>query len=269
MFSYNSPVSRRVLFIVLMVFSQLAVIFMATTEARDAAKVDKAAENFTPFAVVELFTSQGCSSCPPADRLLKKLIQSSEESGKPVYALSFHVDYWNYLGWKDPYSQPLFSERQRRYAQVFGLRGIYTPQMIVNGRDEFVGSRAETAKSIIQKALAQKAVCKIAINKIIRRDEAIVVRYEIRGDLNNAVLNLALVQKDSETDVERGENRGRRLESVNIVREFVSIELTDVKSGEQSLNLPETVDPGQLSVIAFVQDAATMKISGAISQAIL
>jgi len=264
-----SLINSRILSIILMACSQLTLIFIVITEAKDTKKINMSTENFTPFAVVELFTSQGCSSCPPADRFLKKLIQSSKESGKPVYALSFHVDYWNYLGWKDPYSQPPFSERQRRYAQTFGLRGIYTPQMIVNGQDEFVGSREETAKSIIQKALTQKAVCQIAINKIVRNDESIAVRYEVSGDLNNAVLNLALVQKDSETDVKRGENGGRRLESVNIVRDFLSIELTEELSGTQQLKLPKNIDPDQLSVIAFVQDGATMKILGAFSQTIL
>ena len=217
--------------------------------------------------VIELFTSEGCSSCPSADKWLSTL-KSNQGLWKDIIPMALHVDYWDYLGWKDPYSQPMFSERQRRYAQAFGLRGIYTPQMIVNGQDEFVGSREETAKSVIQKAFTQSAICTISITKIDQNDEFVTVNYEISGKMNDAVLNLALVQEDGTSDVKRGENRGRHLENVNIVRDFLSMELAGKKSGVQQLKMPEKVNLGHFSVIAFVQDIETMKILGAVSSAI-
>jgi hypothetical protein len=98
--------------------------------------------------LIELFTSEGCSSCPPADRLLEKL---AAENNDKVYVLSFHVDYWNYIGWKDPFSQARFSQRQRNYARQFSLESIYTPQMVVNGVAEFVGSDEQKLRAAIAK----------------------------------------------------------------------------------------------------------------------
>jgi hypothetical protein len=93
-----------------------------------------------PFAVVELFTSEGCSSCPPADRLLARIADEAAHSGQPVYALAFHVGYWDRLEWSDRFADPAFSRRQERYAAALGMPAVYTPEMIVNGRASFVGS---------------------------------------------------------------------------------------------------------------------------------
>src|SRR5437899_2881738 len=102
--------------------------------------------------VVELFTSQGCSSCPAADKNLAEIIEKAEANGQQVIGLSFHVDYWNYIGWKDPYSKAEFTERQRKYALRMNSENIYTPQMIVNGESEFVGSDKNTSTKEIGKA---------------------------------------------------------------------------------------------------------------------
>src|SRR4051812_46079004 len=107
-------------------------------------------------AVVELFTSEGCSSCPPADRLLADLASEAARVGQPVFTLSFHVDYWNGLGWADPFSRPAYSERQRSYADALG-GGTYTPEMTVNGKAAFVGSDAARARSEVRKALSRPA----------------------------------------------------------------------------------------------------------------
>ena len=103
------------------------------------------ADSSKPFAVVELFSSEGCSSCPPADALLRQITSYARDNHQRIYTLSFQVDYWNNLGWTDPFSSPQFSERQRQYAGVLS-GGVYTPEMIVNGQEAFVGSDADKAK---------------------------------------------------------------------------------------------------------------------------
>src|SRR5215831_17181987 len=110
-----------------------------------------------PFAVVELFTSEGCSSCPPADALLADLKSYANGTDKNIYVLSFHVDYWNRLGWRDPFSDAAYSARQTQYDQHFGS-SVYTPQMIVNGKQQFVGSEKKTASEAIAAALKDSAI---------------------------------------------------------------------------------------------------------------
>ena len=114
----------------------------------------KTAGNFEPVAVIELFTSQGCSSCPPADRLLAKTNRTS--NGRNIFTLSFHVDYWNRLGWADPFSQSAFSKRQEHYVSSLNASGSYTPQAVVNGTTEFVGSNESSLNRAIAKSLNTK-----------------------------------------------------------------------------------------------------------------
>src|SRR5215831_2449684 len=117
----------------------------------------KPADNFAPVAVIELYTSQGCSSCPPADRLLAQTIADANSAGKNIFAMEFHVDYWNQLGWTDPFSDHKFSERQQDYDSRLKT-SVYTPQMVVNGKTAFVGSAQSELKSALSSALQENAV---------------------------------------------------------------------------------------------------------------
>src|SRR5262249_22204116 len=114
-------------------------------------------------AVVELFTSEGCSSCPPADDLLIEIARDARQAKRAVYPLAFHVDYWDDLGWKDPYGSGVYSKRQGDYVAAFGGEGPYTPEMVVNGRVGFVGSRREQARREIARALEQPATADVRI----------------------------------------------------------------------------------------------------------
>ena len=214
-----------------------------------------------PFAVVELFTSEGCSSCPPADRLLSELAAEAEASGKPVFTLSFHVDYWNHLGWTDPFSRPEFTERQQRYAQILDGR-VYTPQMIVNGGDPFVGSQTGTARRSIGNALEQSAGAAIALRPA-RKDGGLTVEYAVTGHREGDILNLAIVEKGVSVPVKRGENGGRTLKHENVVRAFRTVRLDAGGGGSAGLAAPASVLGGRISLIAYVQKSGTLRTIGA------
>lgn len=215
------------------------------------------------FAVVELFTSEGCSSCPPADALLSRIATEARENGQHVYPLSFHVDYWNRLGWTDPFSSPTYSERQRAYADAMHLRGVYTPQMVVNGRQEFVGSDASKAHSAIAAALEHPSSVTIDLTQAGFTSEGVVVRYMITGAPGGSALNVALVERNLTVEVPRGENSGRTLHHDNVVRSLRSIELSRSGGGEMRLSPTASVVPDNCSVVAYVQNPETMEILGA------
>lgn len=212
--------------------------------------------------VVELFTSQGCSSCPPADRLLREISTWSEQHRAPVFCLSFHVDYWNSLGWTDPYSSRQFSERQRAYANASRSARVYTPQMIVNGRAAFVGSRSADAQQAIKKALEAKPKCTIELTvKRSRNGERRRVEYAVAGGEENSVLNIAIIQREAKNKVPRGENAGRNLAHVNVVRAFQTVAL-ERPTGQIEIQFPGGLDVDNARIIAYIQNRRSMQISG-------
>ena len=212
-------------------------------------------------AVVELFTSQGCSSCPPADAALAELGSAAAREGRPVYALAFHVDYWNRLGWADPFSDAAFSRRQEDYARAFKLDQLYTPQMIVNGRTQFVGSDREAARRAVGDALAAPAVAHVTVSVTATRPDGYRVRPVVSGAPKDAVINVAVVERDLSTDVKAGENKGRRLEQPSTVRWFTTVPAADA----QEIVIPAlpSVRPEHASVIIFAQRPQNGPILGA------
>ncbi len=208
------------------------------------------------YVVVELFTSQGCSSCPAADKVLSDLMTNNER----ILALSFHVSYWNYLGWKDPYSKDEFTNRQRKYSRAMDLGRVYTPQMIVNGNDEFVGSNKSQAEKYVKEALKKQAQHKIGIS--VKLDgNTIKGQYKLEGKASDYLVNLALVERDVSNTVPRGENRGRTLHHDNVVHALEVF--TAKKSDDFSISLPSAIDLEKSSIIAYVQHAQTLNITGA------
>ena len=205
--------------------------------------------------LVELFTSEGCSSCPPADALLEKLERAQPVDGAQIIVLSEHVDYWNYIGWKDPYSSPAFSTRQDAYARRLGLSGPYTPQMVVDGRAEFVGSNAHNAESAIRAALREP---KVGV-RILPAGASVAVEVDpLPEKAHKANVYVAYAADSGTSDVLRGENQGRRLHHVAIVRDLQQVGSVDGKSGFRK-ELPAR----DQRWIAFVQEAGSGKVWGA------
>lgn len=217
------------------------------------------APDTSAIAVVELFTSEGCSSCPPADRLLHQITEQARATGQRIYPLSFHVDYWNQLGWADPYSDRRFSERQRAYARALMDR-VYTPQIVVNGRVGVVGSRRERVYAAIRAGLAQEAPVALALDDVVHTASDVSLAYRAAPLRAGMVVNIAVVERGLAQTVSRGENAGRTLRHANVVRAFHT---TPDASGHLTLPLPEGLDPMRCTVIAYAQDVDTMHILGA------
>ena len=211
--------------------------------------------------LIELFTSEGCSSCPPADKLLEELAADAKKNGSAVHCLSFHVDYWNRLGWKDPFSDPAFTQRQEAYAKSLRLRGLYTPQMIVNGSDEFVGSDRSLAAKSIKAALSGKTSITLDL-KASADGKNIAVAYKLKEAPEGAVLCVAWVEAEATSHPDRGENQGEKLHHINIVRDLQTIELKAPFEGKVSL---KRMDVKTGRVIAFVQEAKTGRVLGVAS----
>ena len=182
------------------------------------------------------------------------------DSERRVFALSFHVDYWNRLGWKDPFSQAIFSDRQRRYARVLDDHRVYTPQIIVNGTDGFVGSHRGRAEEGIREALTREARFTIEIKARIDTN-AVFVDYALNEVPKQSVINIALVERDLSVEVPRGENAGRLLQHHNVVRTFMHI--SPEKNGRVQIVVPKGVNLARTSIIGYVQNRTTMKILGA------
>ncbi len=256
--------------LVIVTITMLATHASCTEAGSNAASASAAAASPTTRpgggVVVELFTSEGCSSCPPADALLSKLAQDYASRSRPVFFLAFHVDYWDHLGWKDLFGDGQFTRRQGDYARAFAAESIYTPQMIVNGTTEFVGSDRERAVAAIDRALDAPAPLSIRM-EIDRDDQEFSIRCHVDAVPADALLNIAVVESQLSSDVARGENRGRTLAHDQVVRLFKQQPLKALDQTVQ-IKLPSSAKLDRVRVIAFVQRIRTLEIVGAADIAI-
>lgn len=234
----------------------ISISAMASNANTNAPATDDAATK--GFAVVELFTSEGCSSCPPADKLLAKI--QEENAGKPVYILAFHVDYWNHQGWRDVFSEREFTKRQYQYADWLKLETVYTPQAVVNGKHELIGSQEETLRRALNTELSAAASAQLNAEAQIEAGK-LKLTYQATNAARGSVLQVALVQKVAHTMVKRGENAGRLLPHVQIVRRIQSFPAA--ASGNVTVNLPEGFNPTEWEVITFLQNTQTGAIIAA------
>jgi hypothetical protein len=225
--------------------------------------------------LVELFTSEGCSSCPPADRFLEKL-DGQPVQGEEMIVLSEHVDYWNHIGWKDPYSASFYSQRQSAYANRFGLDSVYTPQMVVDGTSEFVGSNSGLADKAFRKALG---VPKLPVHlSSISADASNTLHAHLEtGGLDasfgarEAEVYVAVALNRAESQVSAGENAGHRLAHVSVVKSLTKVgalKQGQVLAQDLKLKLGPGSDSSGLRLIAFVQEPRQGRVLGAASMSV-
>lgn len=209
--------------------------------------------------VVELFTSQGCSSCPPADVYLGDLAKRDD-----LLTLSFAVDYWDFLGWKDTFGSPANTERQRVYARARGDGEVYTPQMVINGQRHEVGSHRVNVEAAIKATSAERAARDVAVDIKINGDAlSITVGDEKDPVADDATIWLVLYQKKATVNVGRGENGGRKLTYTNIVRKMTPIGMWSGGSASFSLPRKELTMPGYDGCAVLVQAKNSGPILGA------
>jgi hypothetical protein len=249
----------------------LAVLGIAFVLKLFAGDQTPAAKAVSPTPVlVELFTSEGCSSCPPADALLQTF-DTQPYPAAQLIVLSEHVDYWNHIGWTDPYSSHASSERQSAYASHFHLDGPYTPQMIVDGSDEFVGSSASEAKKILDKAIRAEKIA-VQISGVTLAGNVLRAHIEVgalSAHAHKADVVFSVALNRAESQVAKGENAGRRLAHVAVVRSLSKVGKTEAGqpfSQDVSVKLDPGVDPASLRLIAFVQEPGPGHILGATLQ---
>ena len=221
--------------------------------------------------VIELFTSQGCSSCPPADRLLTKLSRDPKLAGR-VIPLSFHVDYWNYIGWSDPFSSKRWSQRQEGYARAFRSNRLYTPQLVVAGRSHLNGSDEPGVRKRIAEALAAEPAGRVSLTA---EPSAEGIKVKAGAKMARAAagpldLWVAIYETGLSTDVGAGENASKKLHNDYVVRRLekaltVAGTAGSAESGELVLGLDKRWNRKNLGVAAFLQDPRTLAIHGAAS----
>jgi hypothetical protein len=216
----------------------LVALMTACAALASNASAQTTSKSFT--AVVELFTSQGCSSCPPADKLFKTYVDRPD-----VLALTFPVDYWDYLGWKDTFASPQYSRRQRSYANTRGDGAVYTPQAVINGAAHMNGADERVINATIERSASQSLTVPVEIQldgQTLTITTGTVAEEVGKG---KCTIWLAMVQKSGKVPVRRGENSGRKLTYHNIVRRLTPIgmwsgEASSFQVPESAVNMPET-----------------------------
>jgi hypothetical protein len=250
-------------------FSSVAALLALSAGASISADQDGAR---VPV-LLELFTSEGCSSCPPADRLLETLDRTQPVQGAELIVLSEHVDYWDRLGWKDPFSSPQYSARQQEYASKFSRDGVYTPQLVVDGRFGFVGSDGREAASAIQKAMREPKIA-IAISNIFHDGNQVAVHIELPASTQNAkggkaVLYVAIADNKAESHVTRGENGGRNLAHVGVTRVLKQVGTVDLESAfakDVTFSVQPEAGSNGMRLVAFIQDPRSGQVLGVAAQ---
>lgn len=240
---------------------------LAAADTKDDSSASNAPDQSSTPVLVELFTSEGCSSCPPADALLSHLGKTQPVHSADIIALEEHVDYWDQLGWKDPFSSEAATARQGDYGAAFGGSQVYTPQMIVDGRTEFVGSSDADALRAIR---AASQTPKPAVRLSWEKDDVLTIHID---PLNNTAgrdgqqVYLAVAENMLHSDVKRGENAGRGLEHNGVVRQLLPVGKTDAApagfSSSVAVHSALEWNRANLRAVVFVQERSSRHVLAA------
>jgi hypothetical protein len=217
--------------------------------------------------LVELFTSEGCSSCPPADQLLSVLVTKQPVAGVTVIGLELHVDYWDALGWKDPASLGGATARQQAYSRVFGADRVYTPQMVVDGRDELIGSDQGAARRAIDRAVRRphaRVEPRGTVDGTTAAGEVVVTGIPADAAKETLEATLVLTENNVTTEVKRGENGGRTLHHDALVRQIVGLgRVVGSEPLRWHVPLQAAWQRDRLNAVVFVQSRKSLRIWGA------
>jgi len=254
---------RRIFALAMLVVAVISICMAVMAKTTDAGLPRKT-------VVVELFTSEGCSSCPPADELLGHLRQDLSAKNIQVIPLGFHVDYWDGLGWKDRFSSADFTQRQEQYARALKVDGPYTPEMVVDGALEFVGNDAGQARRTISQQASQLETAQVKIAAVGADQLNIQVKGAAGSATDKALVMLAITEDNLTTQVGSGENGGRTLHHAAVVRELRQVGTLQRGSIETTvpLKLQKDWKRDDLRAVVFVQNGPSGKIEGASSVAL-
>lgn len=226
--------------------------------AANSKKITELTGSYAPVAVLELFTSEGCSNCPAAEKLLPELAKIDDN----IITLSFHVDYWNKLGWTDVFSSPDYTERQKEYSTQLKLESIYTPQLVVNGEYELVGSDRSEAEAAIRKVLKENTKVKLDIADVKLIDNKLHFSVQSDGNFNKTNILAVLIEKEISVDIKAGENHGIRLPHTNVVRTLAM--QTAVAKNDFELKIPAELSLSNCQLVVYTQQKNDLKITGAV-----
>jgi hypothetical protein len=248
------------------------VLLVGTHVYGDGGGVAAAPVPTRTVVVAELFTSEGCSSCPPADDVLSRLVQGQPVTGVEVLALGEHVDYWDQLGWRDPFSSAALTARQSEYeARVFHTGSIYTPQLVVDGRLECVGSNVNAIQRTISQA-AQAPKADVGVTLVRATDRALQVEVHVTVPPNLAIRDaadvlVAVTESNLVSNVRRGENQGRTLQHSAVVRSLTTVGVLTPQEHTFSTTVSVSWAPewksANVRVVSFAQERQSRRIVGA------
>jgi hypothetical protein len=251
--------------------ASLGIKTLAASHSRPSKAVVPESSDLQPV-VLELFTSEGCSSCPPADALLKQLDEAGRVNNIEIIAIEEHVDYWDRLGWRDPFASHDWTERQERYAHAFKRDGVYTPQLVVNGRRELVGSSSrEVQQNIVEALKIPSATLRLSTVAVSAKSAEFSINVEnAPSEARSARLLLAVTERGLSSNVLRGENEGHNLSHAPVLRSLTSVHISkDNSSAYNEVRTTVHIDPSwkreNLRFVVFLQAPDTLHIFGAAS----
>jgi hypothetical protein len=218
-------------------------------------------EQMYPTVLVELFSSEGCSSCPLADAFLQEMMALADSNKLPVFFLDYHVDIWNKSGWVDSFSDTSFSRRQREYMVKNKQQALFTPMIFVNGRGALPGSaKKEVGKLVNENMYAEPTTLLSTRAGYVQATNTLILNYEITGKTDSCNLNLVLAYREVKSEITGGENKGQTLTHHHTVKDWKWFPIHSSKKGKIEMALPSDVKLSDLILISFVQHEPTWKV---------